>query len=133
MIFWAIITIFAQFLNAIVAVLDKHLVSKTVLRPISYAFYSGIFQFVYLILIPFGFVLPEIKYIAIAFLIGALFTFILAILYKAMQIAEASRIMPIVGGATSVFIFVLAYFFWKSFCHLDFDIDLTFVIWILSL
>lgn len=111
MIFWLAITIFAQFLYAIVAVLDKHLVSKTILRPVSYAFYTGIFQILYLVLIPFGFILPESKYIIVAFIIGGLFTFLLAILYKAMQIAEASRIVPLVGGATSVFIFVLAYLF----------------------
>ncbi len=111
MIFWIFITIFAQFLNAIVAVFDKHLVSKTVLRPVSYAFYSGIFQFVYLALMPFGFILPEIKYILFAFGICALLTFILAVLYKAIQAAEASRIIPLVGGATSVFTFFLAYLF----------------------
>lgn len=109
MILWIAIAIFAQFLNAVVSVLDKHLVSKTVLRPVSYAFYSGIFQFVYLALIPFGFILPEIKYIVLAFLIGALFTFMLVVLYKAIQAAEASRIVPLVGGATSVFTFFLAY------------------------
>lgn len=109
MISWIAITIFAQFLNAMVAVLDKHLVSKTVLRPVSYAFYSGIFQFVYLVLIPLGFILPENKYFILAFLIGALFTFILVILYKAMQTAEASRVIPVVGSATSAFVFILAY------------------------
>ncbi len=111
MILWIAIAIFAQFLNAVVSVLDKHLVSKTVLRPVSYAFYSGIFQFVYLVMIPFGFILPENKYILLAFLIGALFTFILAVLYKAIQAAEASRIIPLVGGATSIFTFSLAYLF----------------------
>lgn len=111
MIFWIAIAIFAQFLNAVVSVLDKHLVSKTVLRPVSYAFYSGIFQFVYLALIPFGFILPENKYILLAFLIGALFTFILAVLYKAVQAAEASRVIPLVGGAASVCTFFLAYLF----------------------
>lgn len=111
MIFWIAITIFAQFLNAIVAVLDKHLVSKTILRPVSYAFYSSIFQIVYLVLIPFGFLLPENKYIILAFIIGVLFTFILVVLYKAVQVAEASRVIPLIGGATSVFIFILAYIF----------------------
>lgn len=111
MIFWLVITIFAQFLNAAVSVLDKHLVSKTVLHPVSYAFYSGIFQFVYLVLIPFGFILPEAKFIIIAIIIGALFTFTLVIFYRAVQFAEASRIVPLVGGATSLFTFLLAYLF----------------------
>lgn len=111
MILWIALAIFAQFLNAVVSVLDKHLVSKTVLRPVSYAFYSGIFQFAYLALIPFGFILPENKYILLAILIGALFTFILVVLYKAIQAAEASRVIPLVGGMTSLFTFSLAYLF----------------------
>lgn len=111
MILWIFITIIAHLLNALVFIVDKHLVSKTVLRPVSYAFYSGIFQFVYLVLIPFGFILPENKYIILAFAIGALFTFILAIFYKAVRMTEASRVIPLVGGATSVFTFFLAYLF----------------------
>jgi drug/metabolite transporter (DMT)-like permease len=64
-----------------------------------------------LVLIPFGFILPENKYIILAFAIGILFTCLLVVLYKAVQAAEASRIVPLIGGATSVFIFILAYFF----------------------
>lgn len=111
MFFWLAITIFAHLLNAIVFIIDKHLVSKTVLRPIVYAFYSSIFQFVYLILIPFGFVMPENKYIAACLFTGALFTFILAVFYKAMQAAESTRVIPIVGGLTPVFTFFIAYLF----------------------
>lgn len=111
MIFWPAITIFAHLLNAIVFIIDKHLVSKTILRPVVYAFYSSIFQFVYLILIPFGFVLPEYKYIAICLFIGALFTLTLIVFYKAMQSAESTRVIPAVGGFTPIFTFFIAYIF----------------------
>ncbi len=108
---WVVITIFAHLLNAVVFIIDKHLVSKTVLRPVVYAFYTSIFQFIYLILIPFGFVLPENKYVAICILTGILFTFVLAVFYKAMQAAESTRVIPVVGGFTPIFTFFLAYLF----------------------
>ncbi len=111
MFFWIIITIIAHLLNAIVFIIDKHLVSKTVLRPIVYAFYSSVFQFIYLILIPFGFVLPEYKYAAICLFTGALFTLTLIVFYKAMQSAESTRVIPVVGGFTPVFTFFMAYIF----------------------
>lgn len=112
MIFWVAITIFAHLLNAIVFIIDKHLVSKTVFRPVAYAFYSSIFQIFYLILIPLaGVELPEKKYLILSIVIGILFTFILAVFYKAMQAGESTRVIPVVGGMTPVFTFILAYIF----------------------
>lgn len=110
MALWLLITTFAHLLNAIVFIIDKHLVSKTVLRPIAYAFYSSIFQFVYLILIPFGFILPENNFIIICLFTGFLFTFILVVFYKAMQAAESTRVIPVIGALTPIFTFLLAYF-----------------------
>ncbi|MBU3924804.1 DMT family transporter [Patescibacteria group bacterium] len=111
MFFWIIITIIAHLLNAIVFIIDKHLVSKTVMKPVAYAFYSCIFLFVYLALIPFGFVVSEFKYTIIGIALGVLFTFILLVFYKAIQAGESTRIVPAVGGLTPVFTFILAYLF----------------------
>jgi drug/metabolite transporter (DMT)-like permease len=111
MFLWVIITIIAHLLNAIVFIIDKHLVSKTVMKPVAYAFYSGIFQFAYLALLPFGFSFPKDKYlVALAIFIGALFIFTLVIFYKAMRIAESTRVIPIVGGLIPIFTLFLAYF-----------------------
>lgn len=111
MLLWVIITIIAHLLNAIVFVIDKHLVSKTVLKPVAYAFYSGIFQFAFLALVPFGFGFPEDKYLAaLGIFIGALFIFTLVIFYKAMQAAESTRVIPIVGGLAPIFTLFGAYF-----------------------
>jgi len=109
---WILITIFAYFLNAIVLIADKHLVSNTVLRPIAYTFYSGIFQIAFLALIPiFGFAFPEIRYLAVGIFNGALFILALLVFYKAIQLSEASRVIPIVGGAIPIFTFCLSYLF----------------------
>ncbi len=111
MIFWIILAIFAYFLNAIVSVLDKHFVSKTELKPVAYAFYSGFFPVAAVLLIPFGFVLPEAKYLFAGFAGGATFVFALVMLYSAIKISEASRVIPAVGSLMSVFTFLMALIF----------------------
>lgn len=108
---WIILTIFAHFLSSIVYIFDKHIVTDTKLKPISYTFYSGIFQISYIALIPFiGFVLPEnpwISFLGIAN--GALFILALIIFYKGLKLGEASRVVPVVGASIPIFTASLAY------------------------
>ena len=111
---WIIVTIIAHFLNAIVYIVDKHMVSKSVLKPVSYVFYSGIFQILYVVLIPFGFEMPDGKYFLLGIFNGALFILALMTFYKAMRSSEPSRVVPIVGGAIPIFTFIIAYIFLKE-------------------
>lgn len=107
---WIIITILAHFLNAIVYIIDKHIVTNTVLRPAAYTFYSGIFQIFFLALIPiFGFALPETEYLIIGIFNGALFILALMIFYKALKSSEASRVVPVVGATIPLFTILWAY------------------------
>jgi len=52
---WILIAIISHFLLAIVFVLDKIVVSKTVIRPVVYSFYVGIFSGFVFLLAPFWF------------------------------------------------------------------------------
>lgn len=108
---WIFIALAAHLLNAIVSILDKHFVSKTPLNPIAYAFYSSVFQSLYLVLIPFGIALPDLWYSVLGVATGVLFTMTLIVMYKAMQLGEASRIVPVIGATTPIFTFFLAYAF----------------------
>ena len=93
-------------------IIDKHLVSNTVLKPVAYTFYSGVFQILFLVAIPiFGFVYPETRYVISGILIGILFILALLIFYKAMRLSAASRVIPVVGGAVPIFTFFLSYAF----------------------
>ncbi len=107
---WILLTIIANFLSAIVSITDKHIVSNTKMRPISYTFYSGIFQILYILAIPiFGFRVPELQYLLLGIFDGALFIFTLLVFYKALRIGEASRVVPTVGAAVPIFTASLAY------------------------
>jgi len=107
---WIFLTIFANFLSALVSITDKYIVSNTKLKPISYTFYSGIFQILYILIIPFmGFHVPEFRYLLLGVFDGALFIFTLLIFYKALRIGEASRVVPTVGASVPIFTASLAY------------------------
>lgn len=107
---WIIITITAQLFFAIASTIDKHIVSNTKLKPIAYAFYSGVFQILFLALIPIvGFSVPDAKYLFIGIFDGALFIWTLVFFYKALKLGEASRIVPTVGISIPVFTVPLAY------------------------
>lgn len=110
MLSWVLITIFAHFLNAAVVIIDKHIVSNTVLKPVAYTFYSGVFQILFLALIPVvGFSMPETGLFILGIANGALFIFALLIFYKALKLSEASRVMPIVGASIPIFTVLLSY------------------------
>lgn len=107
---WILITIAAHFINATVVIIDKHIVSNTVLKPVVYTFYSGVFQILFIALIPFvGFTMPETKLFILGIFNGALFILALLVFYKALKLGEASIVMPIVGVTIPIFTVLLSY------------------------
>lgn len=108
---WIIITIFAQLLSSVAYIFDKHIVTDTKLKPISYTFYTGIFQILYIAAMPFvGFILPaEPAYVYLGIANGALFILTLIIFYKALKLGEASRVIPVVGASIPIFTAALAF------------------------
>jgi drug/metabolite transporter (DMT)-like permease len=108
---WLVIAIIAHFLFALVFIVDKFLLSRTTLKPIVYAFYTGVLQLFVLAFVPFGFSMPPFEQIMISFLAGALFTAAVLFLYRSFQLGEVSRITPIIGGAIPLFTLILTYIF----------------------
>jgi|GEM_PF-868791 uncharacterized membrane protein len=116
---WIIIAVFAHFLNAVTAIIDKHIVSNKVMKPVVYAFYSGVFQILYLLAIPvlaqlwpeMAFRFPSWWLFALATFAGALFIFALLVFYTAMQASEVSRVTPVVGASTPIFTYLISALF----------------------
>jgi drug/metabolite transporter (DMT)-like permease len=116
---WILITVTGHFLNALAATIDKHLVSNTTLKPVAYAFYSGLFQILYLVAIPvIAFLSPETSFgfpswnlFVLAVADGALFILALLFLYKATENSEVSRVTPIVGTSVPIFTLILSWIF----------------------
>ncbi len=126
---WIILAIAAQFLYAIVALLDKYIVtSKNVLpQPFVYAFYvcalSGASIAVYLLSgvpVPLegvsfpsvrGVEFPTLEVVALSMLTAYTFFYALVSLFTALQKADASDVVPVVGAVSAVGSYLLSYLF----------------------
>lgn len=126
---WILLAAGAQFILAIVALLDKYIVSdeKVLPKAFVYAFYtcliSGVWVVIYfLALIPHSIVgfsvpslsnvlKPTLEVVALSFLAAYTFFIALVSLFNALKQAEASDVVPVVGSISALGSFGLGYFF----------------------
>lgn len=130
MTLWLILAIGAQFINSIVALIDKFLVtSKKVPRPSLYVFYTGILVVFSLLLYTFDLFLgrwveglPSLSNVswpdtyvflhsilAASFLLSGLY-----FLYKALVKADASDVFPVVGSVSAFFVLLLSFLYFRQ-------------------
>lgn len=144
MSFWLLLAIGGQFLNSIVALIDKFLVtSKKVPRPSLYVFYTGILVVFSLLLYVFDFIFgnwiqglpsfsnvtwPNIQFSLSAILTGAFMLSGLYFLYKALIKADASDVFPVVGSASAFFVLLLSYIFFGEILHTTFFFGFVFLV-----
>ncbi len=113
---WLFISIIAYFLAAISVIIDKTLLKKDIPNPIVYTFYIAVLGAVLMMaVIPFGFSVPDILTILIALAAGAIFILALILMFSALRKEEASRVAPMIGGLTPIFVFIFAKYFLKEF------------------
>jgi len=125
---WILLATLGQFLNAIVAILDKYIVSdeNALPRPFVYAFYSclltGGWALIYLIgVVPglhdLGFpsykeiIAPTLTVVALSFLAAYTFFMALVSMFDALKHADASNVMPIIGTVSALSAFGMSYLF----------------------
>jgi len=109
---WLLIAVSAYTILAIVQLVDKYLLSGSIPNPKVFSFYVGILGSLLLIITPFiNFYVPDIPKVILSLLAGIIFLYALFWLYKALQIFEASRIIPAIGGLVPLFTFGLVYIF----------------------
>ncbi len=125
---WLLLATLGQFLNAVVAILDKFIVSdqKALPRPFVYAFYSclmtGFWVFIFLLAyIPglhklgvpsFSDVRsPSIVVVGMAFLAAYTFFMALVSMYEALKNKDASDVLPAIGAVSAIASFGMSYLF----------------------
>lgn len=125
---WILLATSAQILNAIVALVDKYLVTdeKAIPRPFVYAFYSclvtGGWAFIYVLgFVPYFSALgvpqfsnietPTIQVVGMAFLAAYTFFMALVSLYSGLQKADASDVMPVIGAVSAITTFGMSFVF----------------------
>jgi len=107
---WLIISVLGYFLNAVAAITDKILISKKIPNPAVYVFFISLLGLVGLVLAPWGFSWISWFYLGIALIAGVAFTGALLHLFKALKIAESSRVTPFIGGFSPIFVFIFSFF-----------------------
>lgn len=105
---WVPITLAAYSLHAFAVILDKFLLVQRIQKPSTYVFWVGVFGLFAFILSPLGFFIPETRVMTNAFISGIAFTFALFFFYIAIQSSEASRVAPVVGALSPIFVFLLS-------------------------
>ncbi len=125
---WILLATAGQFLNAIVAVLDKYIVSdeKVMPRPFVYAFYSCLLTGFWAVIFFIGLIppfadlgvpsfknvtFPTIQVISMAFLTAYTFFMALVSMYDALRHSDAAVVMPIIGTVSALATFGLSYVF----------------------
>ena len=106
---WFLIVIGGYLFGAVANVLDKFLLgSKRISSATVYAFYVGIFGLGAFVLAPFGLTVPSNNTIFLCLISGVLFFVGILLIYFAFEIAEASRVAPVVGATVPLVTFALS-------------------------
>lgn len=134
---WILLATAGQFINAIVAILDKYIVSDehALPKPFVYAFYSCLLTGGWIIIYLLGFMpgfqevgmphlgnitTPTIEVVAMAFLSAYTFFMALVSMYSALRDAEAVNVMPVIGAVSAIATFLMSYVFLDAAFSLNF-------------
>ncbi|HZZ99157.1 MAG TPA: hypothetical protein VFK07_00400 [Candidatus Paceibacterota bacterium] len=105
---WIYIAIFAYFLDALVFVIDKSLLSKDIPHPSAYAFFVSLLSIFALLLYPFGVHALAWRDFLVALVCGASFFVGLVFLYRTVRKIDVTEAMPAIGGVTALVTFALS-------------------------
>jgi len=125
---WILLATFGQFLNAIVSIFDKYIVTdeKALPRPFVYAFYSCLMTGFWAVIYVLGFIpglanlgvptltnvtFPTIQVLAMSFLAAYTFFMALVSMYDSLKQSDASTVMPVIGTVAALSTFALDYIF----------------------
>jgi uncharacterized membrane protein len=128
---WIFLATFGQFLSALVAILDKYIVSdeKALPKPFIYAFYSCILTGGWAAIFALGYVpglqaigfphlsnlqVPSLTVVALSFLAAYTFFMALVSMYSALRESEAVNVMPVIGAVSALASFGMSWLFLDS-------------------
>ena len=95
----------AYLLNGIAVTIDKFLLSKQIPDPLTYVFYFSLISLATLLFIPFV-EAPSLNIILIASLSTLIWTIGAYFMFKALQIGQVSRVIPVIGTLIPIFLLI---------------------------
>lgn len=99
---WIAVSILSYFLSALVAVLDKFLLSGRIASAAMYAFLMALFSSFVLVFIPFGVQWYGWHFVGVALISGFLFLYALVAFYAAAKQSEIAKVAPLVGVVVAI-------------------------------
>jgi uncharacterized membrane protein len=143
---WILLATFGQFISAIVAILDKYIVSDATAmpKPFLYAFYSCILTGGWAVIFALGYIpglqdigfphlrnlqMPSLTVVALAFLAAYTFFMALVSMYSALRESEAVNVMPVIGAISALMSFGFSWLFLDS----GFSLNLLWGVLVLAL
>ena len=103
-----IFVLIGQFLNAVVAIIDRFVVTKKVVAtPFVYAVYVSLLSLFVLVLIPFGTVsLPAAHLLVLYGLTAFLYFLSIYFLFESLVSADPAEVVPVIGGIGAITTFI---------------------------
>ncbi|MBI2625078.1 MAG: DMT family transporter [Candidatus Nealsonbacteria bacterium] len=108
---WLVVAILSYLFFALVSIVDRSLLRRSIKDPRVYTFYVGVLGIFSLFLIPLGFFIPAFPQILLALFAGAVVLLTLFVLFCGLKRFEASRFVPAWGGFLPFFMLGLSYVF----------------------
>ncbi len=105
---WLYLALLAYFINAIAFIIDKHLLSSYIPKPLAYAFGVSLLSILAVVLIPFGVSWLGLNYFILAFISGASFFVALFFLYTSIKASDASVASTNVGALAAIFTYIFS-------------------------
>ena len=110
-----ILSIIGYGILAVVAMMDKFLLSQAKVKPVLYTFYSTIFVLPVILLYPFGIAhLTGFGYL-LALLSGITFALAMWAMFLGFEKSEISHIGPLIGATTPLFVLFFSRYFLHEF------------------
>jgi hypothetical protein len=130
--FWVFVAALAYFFFALGSLFDRYLLAGSLLSPKAYAFYVGAMGILALILIPFGFIVPDLDQVFLSLLAGGVWIWAVFLLYRAISKSEVSRVVPAVGGLLPIFTLLIVFVFSSQKINIDFSYIFALILLILG-
>lgn len=103
---WLIFALSGFIVAAVVHILDKFILDKTISRPVIFVFYSTIFAVLFFLAVPFVGGLNSIQDYVISAVAASSFVIGLWAVYRGIQASEISHVGPLIGATIPVFTFL---------------------------
>jgi len=112
---WLVVALAAYLLISLNLTLDKIILNNSIPHPVVYCFYMGMLSIFGLVFLPFGRLSFDLNNIITGLIVGAVFMIALFVMYKAVFAHEASRVGPIIGAVTPVFVSLFSFLFLNEY------------------